>query len=262
MKPRRALLFSITVVLTLFAACGVWLHREQQQYARNRALIHALTHNDTKTALTLVNAGADPNTRQFQPPAPTLPQLLQQLLHHVPPSADANPTAFLMACGGFDRNLPPPVTSVILHEDVPLVQAMLDHGANVHASDNDKRTALHGAAGANHRRTAELLLTHGANVNAQDAKGHTPLLEASATANAAIAHLLLSHGANPNVQALDGYTALHYAQFFSNAQVLNSDFLAHGADFSIRAGDGVTPLQLAQKYGHAELIQMLKRGGK
>ncbi len=42
MKSRRALLLSITVVLALCAACGVWLHRERQQYALNRQLIAAL----------------------------------------------------------------------------------------------------------------------------------------------------------------------------------------------------------------------------
>lgn len=69
MKPRRALLFSITVVLVLCAASGWWLHKERQQYALNRQLIDALEHNDTKTALTFVNEGADPNTRQSPMPA-------------------------------------------------------------------------------------------------------------------------------------------------------------------------------------------------
>ena len=33
MKPRRAMLLSLTVVFALCAACGLWLHWERQQYA-------------------------------------------------------------------------------------------------------------------------------------------------------------------------------------------------------------------------------------
>lgn len=72
MNRRRALLLFLTVALALCAACGLWLHWEQQQYALNRQLIAVLINGDTQAALTLVNAGADPNTCYAPTPAPTL----------------------------------------------------------------------------------------------------------------------------------------------------------------------------------------------
>jgi hypothetical protein len=143
MKRRRGLLWTLAVALALCGACGVWLHVQRQQYERNRQLIAALVHNDTKTALALVNAGAAPNTRQFPAPAPSLKSLLEHLLHHMPPPANDTPTAFLLACGALvlpmDGNRlsgPPP------EENRPLLQAMLAHGADVHARANGNRTAL------------------------------------------------------------------------------------------------------------------------
>ena len=65
---------------------------------RNRALIIALDNGDFQAALTLVNAGADPNTRKAPTPAPTLPQWLKHLLHHTPPPANDSLTAPMLGC--------------------------------------------------------------------------------------------------------------------------------------------------------------------
>jgi hypothetical protein len=177
MKPRRALLLSLTVVLALCAACGLWLHREQRQYALNRQLIDALEHGDTKQALALVNAGADPNTRQFSTPAPTLPELLKQLLHHTPPPDNNSPTAFRMAFGAYWSTTPNQSFHLIsLDENLPLIQAILAHGANVNARDSSNLTVLHDAVAYDQLHTVELLLQHGADINVQDTTREIPTL--------------------------------------------------------------------------------------
>lgn len=74
MKKRRVkfLFYSCLMAVTLCALCRWWLCSTQQQYDRNRQLVNALSHGDTKRALGFVNAGADPNT----PPIASAPTLL------------------------------------------------------------------------------------------------------------------------------------------------------------------------------------------
>ena len=100
MKTRyRAPLWFGLPLLLLLGSSVVWLRAQQRQYARNRQLIAALVSNDTNQALTLVNEGADPNSRYNPPPAPSLKLMLDQLLYRSSVPADNSPTAFLLACG-------------------------------------------------------------------------------------------------------------------------------------------------------------------
>lgn len=261
MKRRRALLLFLTIMLALCAACGVWLHRERQQYNLNRLLIDALEHEDTKTALALVNAGANPNTCLAPTPAPSLKLLLNQLLHHRALPDDTSPTAFLYACGAFSLTSPDGNMTVGgMDENLPLLRAMLAHGANVHATAYSHSTALHFAAADNRLHTAELLLQHGADVNAQDDAHYTPLLMVMPVPSANVLHLLLSHGANPNVQRADGSTLLHQAVFWPDANAV-VELLADGANPDIKNQNGDTPLQLAQQMNRPDLVRLLKQHG-
>jgi ankyrin repeat protein len=263
MKRRRALLFTFSVVLALCAACGCWLHRERQQYALNRQLIEVLTHNDTKKALALVNAGADPNTRAQPTPAPSFNLLIDQLLHRSPPPVNSSPTALMLACGA-DWITQQEETDFLVRvkENLPLLQAMLAHGANVNAREENNLTALHEAVRAQHLHSAEMLVLHGADINAQNGVGRTPLMLAIWNDTPNIARMLLTHGENPNVQDANGYTVLYSAIVSPKATTLISDLVAHGADPNLRNKEGLTPLQEAQKEKRPDLVRLLKRSRK
>jgi ankyrin repeat protein len=254
MKRRRALLLSITIVIALCAACGVWLYREQRQYTLNQQLIAALDKGDTKTALVLVNTGADPNTRYSPHPAPSLQRLLNLFLHHTPAPTNDRPTALMFACcGGFSLVDP--------GENLPLLQAMLAHGANVNAK-MDKDTPLHFAAQWVRLRTMELLLQHGADVNAQNEQGYTPLMcavEGGGTVE--LVHSLLMQGANPNIQAKDGRTPLYLVVLSGDNRGIIPELLAHGANPNLRGINDSTLLQLAQEMKRPDLVRLLKQHG-
>jgi hypothetical protein len=76
---------------------------------------------------------------------------------------------------------------------------LLEHGANVNATDDHGRTPLHFAANfLDHDPMVKLLLENGANVNAADGRGLTPLHYACWKRAPLVARILLENGADVN----------------------------------------------------------------
>ena len=259
MKRRRALLLSLAFVLALCAACGLWLHATQKQYALNRQLIDAFVNNDTEAALVLVNAGADPDTRLEPLPAPTFQLLCDTLLRHAPPVNDS-PTALMLACGRpcIPVRIGPNQFKKAAKENLPLLRAMLARGANVRARTLTDITPLTVAIMAGRVHAVELLLPLGVNVNSREANGQTPLIFAESYGFPDIAHLLLLHGANPNAQDGLGWSSLHNALSTPQAANLIPDLLAHGADPGLRDNEGKTALQTALLSHRIDAARLLK----
>jgi ankyrin repeat protein len=263
MKRRRALLFTLSVVLALFAVCGWWVHVQQRQYRLNQQLIDALIRKDAKIALSLVNAGANPNTR-CDKRVPSIQLLIEQMLHHQHAPVP-NPTAFMVACGSQQNSEDgvPGGSYIEFPENVVLIRAMLAHDANVNAKTFGERTALHNAVRMGLWHTAELLLQHGADVNARDKVGDTPLMDSATDTDedGKLKRLLLSHGANSNLQNSEGETALHHAVRAPGAKYALLELLAHGANANLRNKEGLTPLQLAHKIWREDYVRLLQQHG-
>jgi ankyrin repeat protein len=64
---------------------------------------------------------------------------------------------------------------------------------------------------------AAILLQHGADINASNKEGWTPLFSAS---SADLVCFLLQHGANPNFRNQKGETALQAAKQYGNQEVI------------------------------------------
>lgn len=260
MQPKRALLLTAAAALVLCIACGVWLYGERHQYERNRALIDALANNKTTAARGLVEEGADPNTRCDLPPAPSLKLLLNQLLHHKNLPVNTSPTAFLLACGArWSVRRDGRSHEVAVMGDLPLLQTMLSHGADIHARAKYNTTALHCAVTLRERFRVDLLLQNGADINAQETGGMTPLMLSALNSVTDVTHDLLARGANATVQDANGLTALHFAVYSPDAKEVIPDLLAHGADPDTPDKRGVTPLRYAQKWRNPDIVRLLKR---
>jgi uncharacterized protein len=90
------------------------------------------------------------------------------------------------------------------------VKMLLEKKAQVNAvAKNSTRVMpLHSALAGGDMPIIEMLVDHGADVNASQQAGYTPLHEAAQSGNLQAAILLLSHGAKINVKADNGKTPL------------------------------------------------------
>ena len=114
-------------------------------------------------------------------------------------------------------------------------------------------TPLHLAARAGHPEVAKLLLDHKADINATNEDGRTPLHYASLSTNVAVLKLLLANHAEMNPKdhspktvpylGNGGRTPLHYAAGYRRTDVAEI-LLTAGADVNAQDNRGMTPLDV------------------
>ena len=192
-------------------------------------------------------------------------------------------------------NAPPQFS---LHEavrlnDIVLVKALLDSGADVNVRDELGETPLHVSGVRGYKDTASLLIARGADVNAGDVRGLTPVHAAAWGGHPDTVALLISNGANINARDHDRLTPLHTAALAGRKETValliikgadinakNKDSLTplhaaalagdretvallikEGADINVRSDDGLTPLQLASQKGHPDVAELLRGHG-
>ena len=159
------------------------------------------------------------------------------------------------------------------------VRAALAGGADLKATDYDKRTPLHLAASEGRAILATFLIDKGADVNAKDRGASSALDDAEREGHADVISILRAAGAidldassrrpdewgvaapkrerrrRPSMAAQLGDAARA-----GDLQALNAAILM-GADVNARDHDQRTPLHLAAVEGHAEVVRALVKNG-
>ncbi|MBB5191081.1 hypothetical protein HNQ50_001804 [Silvimonas terrae] len=133
---------------------------------------------------------------------------------------------------------------------------LLQHGANIHATDRDGYGPLHWAALTGHEQIIQLLLDRSVNVNQPSLQGFTPLLQAASQGHERVVRKLIAVGADPNTATNEGWTALHKA-VANNHLASAVALLDLGADATARHLDGETPLSLAQAGNNKRMADLL-----
>ena len=106
-----------------------------------------------------------------------------------------------------------PLHVAAAHGFVPLVELLLEHGADPEAKDASGFTPLHEAAEGGRTFAIRALLLAGAQVNTTNTVRRSALWLAASRGHEESVAYLLSHGADPALAATDGQTALHIAAF-------------------------------------------------
>ncbi|MGC4043949.1 MAG: ankyrin repeat domain-containing protein, partial [Armatimonas sp.] len=132
------------------------------------------------------------------------------------------------------------------HENLTIVKALLDRGADVNARDESGMTPLMSAVFIGHIRTIQLLLERGADPR--------PRSKDSA--------IVVTNRGYTGLSTVHGRTAMHYAtDVYGKSIRIFQLLLAHGADINARDGYGSTPLSTMAAYGQIEPIRFLLRHG-
>ncbi len=161
--------------------------------------------------------------------------------------------------------------------ELPIIQAILDAGADVNRQTSEGYTALHcaidvdGDARSNAAEVLGLLVSEGANLNLRQHYGWTPLLDAVVEGGAAEVSALLAAGADPNdtlphetLPAFNsGRTTLMAALTNRDAEKVVSALLVAGANPLMLDAHGITFFDYAdlivRESGDGDLSDKVKR---
>lgn len=241
------------LLLLLLVGLANYQRLSVRQARLDAKLVAAVHSHDTNAAIDALNAGANPNARDYYCPPPSLWDWIQ------------DPAAAEKQYSG-PQHWEPVLTAAIdstlegsqhgLNDRI--VQALLKRGANVNAQDYEGRTALTAAAWRHGRLDwVTDLLNRGATVVSPDT-----LAGAAWWGDVPLARLLIAHGADVNGRDILGDTPLIGACRYGKTAVARL-LLDHGASLSLRGGSGKTALQTAQASRHFNpaLLQLLKQKG-
>ncbi|MGE5193222.1 MAG: ankyrin repeat domain-containing protein [Deltaproteobacteria bacterium] len=151
-----------------------------------------------------------------------------------------------------------PLTSAAKRGDVPIVEALIEAGADVHAGG---RPPLAWAAEEGNVETIAALLKQGAGEN----KNHLnqALFSAAVRGPTAAVKLLLEKGGDPGARAgFAGYTPLMGAAYSESKSTESVRLLLDkGADVKLKGANGETALSLAKKRGRTDVVKLLQKAG-
>ncbi|KAM0809200.1 hypothetical protein AB5N19_09543 [Seiridium cardinale] len=166
-----------------------------------------------------------------------------------------------------DENLRTPLIRAVRGEmGDGLVALMLEYGAVVNATDNNRNTALHYAAMQHasaemkNVETIRTLLAYGADLSIGNKRNRTPLYKAVMWEHMDQAIQLLDYGSNLEIEDSNGWTALYGAVHRGNTPLAKL-LCERGAFVEKKDKTGQTPLHYAVSQGRQEIVQVLVAAG-
>ena len=169
--------------------------------------------------------------------------VLETMINH---GADVNATI---------KNNRTPVMIACENGNENVINVLLSAGADPNIADADGYTCLHDAVGKGcSKETLQVIVEHGADVNATNKYNETALLVACQKLNADAINVLLSVRADPTIADYEGYTCLHHGGCSKeNLQAM----IDHGADVNATNKMNQTALLLACQKRNSDAMRVL-----
>ena len=141
-----------------------------------------------------------------------------------------------------------------------VIRILLDSSIDLEVRDKDGRTALLWAAATGKELLVRLLLTGGtkgcANIKATNDRGKTALHLAAENHRIGTAKLLLENGADPHARSDGGWTALHNSADRGHEDIA-ALLLEWGANVNASTSSGMTALHWCSRNGHLAVVELL-----
>ena len=153
-----------------------------------------------------------------------------------------------------------PLGKASQQNDVPLIQALVQNGADVNGLDSAGRTAICIAAGEGHMKGIRALVELGGDVNTTQWFGVSPIQIAAWEGHADVIRTLVELGGNVNTPDTSGSTPLYCAAEEGHVAAART-LLELGGNVYDADCEGITPLHVASKEGHVEVIDLLVEFG-
>ena len=144
----------------------------------------------------------------------------------------------------------------------PLVNFLLDHGADAKAKNNIGDTPLHSAGrkriGIKNLSLVKRLLSKGVNIDHLNDRNESAILISARNGNQGLVQSLIEAGANVDGKDSDGFTLLHFDIDTKLVEVL----LKKGLDINAKSNNGQTPLHSSRtKVASPEKAELLIQHG-
>jgi len=120
-----------------------------------------------------------------------------------------------------------------------------DLSADIDTKDEDGNTAVHLAVAHNQIRILEYLIDRDVNIDGQNRQKRTPLHIACYKGYGEITHLLVEAGADLNLQDCDGNSALHFCAAFGNTELVTL-LIKREADLKLRNSKKQTASEISK----------------
>lgn len=157
-----------------------------------------------------------------------------------------------------DENGEAPLHIAVVEGYREIASLLIEKGAEVNVGNLRGLTPLHAAAWRGFRDVALLLIASGADVNARENRDAvTPLHTAALAGREETAALLIERGADVNAKSSKALTPLHAAAMAGDRETV-ALLIDSGADINARSKDGLTPQQMASAKNHKGVVELLK----
>lgn len=215
-------------------------------------LIFAISNNQTKVAIMLIDYGSDPNKLTSRYETPLIIAVKNQNAEIAEALIRAG--ADIDFTGKYDAT---PLHFASVYDYFQLADLLLYYNASIDKKTIEGTTPLMASVWAGNAAIADLLIQNGANMEARDNEGFTPFLMAALNGDTLIMDLLFKKGVDIYATNTSKHNALALT-IISDQSDATKYLLKIGDKWGDQEKGAVNPYSVASKYRRKDIIRILE----